>query len=191
MRHKCLITSMIAAGYLLLPAANAQVVGKKDGKPDALSRSQELAGQADALVKQEKVDEALKLYDGALRIDPGNEQALLQRGYANLKARRFKDAQSDCEQVLRLHIMRLHPAPGRQLPRSGSQPDFAQVYHCRALFLASSGDFKGAMKDLAQAITLNPAFIPAYESRADLNQGKREPGRITERLRRARETQAG
>ena len=42
------------------------------------------------LAAEQKFTEALKLYDEALRIDTRNEEALLQRGHANLKARRIK-----------------------------------------------------------------------------------------------------
>src|SRR6476660_2013899 len=78
---------------------NAQLFFKKE-KVDARTRADGEISKADALVQEQKLSEAMKLYDGALRLDPAYPKAYLQRGLANVKARRLKEALADCGKAI-------------------------------------------------------------------------------------------
>lgn len=139
----------IAAVCLLSGAVQAQTK-----KEEQKVRSTEAAKQASELLKDQKVADALKILDAAIKNDSSSSELYILRGQANMKARRLKNALSDCDQAVRL------------------KSDSVLAYHCRALAFAYNGDHKGALKDLGFALKLDPEFIPAYESRAGMNQGR-------------------
>ena len=134
----------------------AQIFGKKseEAKAEARAKTQAIIKEASDLVQQQKVADALKLLDQAIRAESTNPELYLARGQASLKARRIKQAQLDCETAIRY------------------RSDFPQAYHCRGLANAYLNNWKAAVRDMGQAIKIDPEFLPAYESRAGINQGR-------------------
>src|SRR5205085_12538346 len=59
-----------------------------------------LVNRGTALVAMRRLDEAVSIYDRALRIEPNNIEALRNRANALIVQRKFDEAVRDCETLL-------------------------------------------------------------------------------------------
>ncbi len=97
--------------------------------------------------RQGRLDEAVKHYTEALRLDPSLVQAYSNRGSAYLNLGQPDKALSDLDEAIRMN------------------PTLAVAFSTRGLAHTNLSNFSQAVKDLNEAVRLNPNFADAYSSR--------------------------
>ncbi|HKY07959.1 MAG TPA: tetratricopeptide repeat protein, partial [Candidatus Binatia bacterium] len=97
-----------------------------------------------ALAKQGKLDEAVRHYQAALELAPGNVNAHLHRGNALVAQGRPQQAVENFRTVLRL------------------RPSHSRAHFALAGVLAQSGNMRAAMDHYQEAINYDPEFADAY-----------------------------
>ncbi len=112
-----------------------------------------------ALVKQEKVREAITAYSAALRYEPRYELALMNRGLAYLAIDEDDMAVTDFDEVIRLN------------------PANALAYHRRGVALGRRGNFNEAIASYDTAIRLDPKLTEASTNRGLILQRAGQSGR--------------
>src|SRR4051794_11463070 len=93
------ISVISVAAICVAGISNAQLFARKseEAKAEARAKTQATINEAEDLAKEQKFAEALKVFDQAIRTEATNSELFLHRGLINLKARRIKAAQLDCE----------------------------------------------------------------------------------------------
>ncbi|MBH25554.1 MAG: hypothetical protein CMH57_14115, partial [Myxococcales bacterium] len=95
-----MITALLAAVTLLSACGTGRGATGADGAgalADATARSQRSYAQANALLEQGRLDEAIRTYDAAIKLDPKNSAAYENRGIAWMKEKDFYKALKDFE----------------------------------------------------------------------------------------------
>ena len=92
------------------------------------------------------VDEKLRFYDEAIKLNPRSYTALANRGLARRDKGDFEGAIKDCNEAIQL------------------KPDDPEAFYCRGNVRAKYHDLKGAMQDYSEAILLKPDFAPALNN---------------------------
>jgi tetratricopeptide (TPR) repeat protein len=134
--------------------AAAKTSGKAPQMPelasDSIDRAEahDLYESAEAHVKKQELDLALRDYDLAIRIAP--DQAWLYYGRAQLQQRRHDDdaAAADMKHYLEM------------------EPKDAKAYLQRARVDLRSGDAEHALQDVNKALELDPKMVEGYAQRA-------------------------
>jgi tetratricopeptide (TPR) repeat protein len=93
---------------------------------------------------QGEFDKAIRDFTEALRLDPDNVIALVNRGIAYAKKGDLSQAITDYSEATRL------------------QPDFHSPYFYRGIGHEKKGDWKNALNDYKEAIRLKPSFAEGY-----------------------------
>jgi tetratricopeptide (TPR) repeat protein len=93
------------------------------------------------------LEEALADYNEAIRLNPGDAQAYVNRGFAKAQMGRLEEAIADFNEAIRLN------------------PGEAASHHSRGMAQAQLGRFDESLADCEEAIRLNPGHAPGYNSR--------------------------
>jgi tetratricopeptide (TPR) repeat protein len=99
-------------------------------------------------LQKNEVDKAMNDYEQALRLDPGNAAAYVNRALGLERKGEREDALKDLSEALRLN------------PRDVS------AYHNRATIFLTEGNLNGALSDFAKVIELDPKDSDAHVGRA-------------------------
>jgi len=99
--------------------------------------------EGNLLINKSKYDDAIKLYDQVLKIDPGSVEALNGKGLAFNKLGRYEDAISWFDNALRI------------------EPTSAQVLNNKGISLANLDRFEEAITLFDKAIKIDPNFVDA------------------------------
>jgi len=112
-------------------------------KADSTEAREELAK---VLMKQNKTDEAIMVFDEMLMLDPGNHLAWYNKANALAKKGLWKEAADVYNEAVKL------------------RPDFHKGWYNMALALDESGDRQAAIKAYMKTIELRPDFAEAYNN---------------------------
>ncbi|HMO19810.1 MAG TPA: hypothetical protein PKC98_02455, partial [Candidatus Melainabacteria bacterium] len=96
---------------------------------------------------EEKLKEAITLFDEALSLEPNSPSALQARAFRRSRLNELKGAIADNTRAILL------------------DPKFAHAYYFRALDKDSSGDYKGSISDLGKLAELDPNYPGLYLNR--------------------------
>jgi len=141
-----------------------------------------LVKQAGVHMDAGRQDEALKLFDQALQLDPGSVDALLHRANLRMLQTRTSEAKIDLEALIALqpnHVMgrlRLASILAAENDTKGAQeqlkvaertdPDSSEVVSYRGEFYFTNGDVKKAYAQFEKAIRLEPKNPTPYVNAA-------------------------
>jgi tetratricopeptide (TPR) repeat protein/S1-C subfamily serine protease len=130
-----------------------------------------------------ELEEAIRSFDQALELDPGDVQAHLHRGIAHLDTGNPEQAQLDFNQVLRLdpdlaeaYVMRgktyralddLERAVVAYERAIELDPNDSRAHQERALIYYGLGDYEQAVLDFNRALELDPGITEAYLKRGN------------------------
>lgn len=117
------------------------------------------------------LDEQLRCYDEAIRLDPDNADFYKHRGSARHGKGNLFGAIEDFDTAIRL------------------LPDLAEAYHHRGAARSERGDLDGALRDFGVAIRLKPDCAKAYLNRAVARREKGDPEGALEDFAMARRLQ--
>lgn len=156
-------TQLVSAAAIVI-AAFFLVRWPVAGRPGPSSAGYSNLGNA--LLKQEKFDEAVEMFDRALRIDPTDAVAHYNMGNAMLALNKFADAARHFEDAARL------------------RPDYAESYANWGAALGGEGDADGAVKQFRHALDINPSLI---EARYNLGKALAQRGHPAEAIDQFRE----
>jgi len=136
-----------------------------------------------ALQEQGKSQEAVKVFDGAIRIEPGFADAYSNRGNALRDLGLLKEAIASCEMAIKIEPAHALAYNNRGnafrdlgLPEKAVEscdkaieiePDFSLAYSNRGNALRDLGLLKEAIESYERAIELEPGFAEAYSNRGD------------------------
>jgi tetratricopeptide (TPR) repeat protein len=109
-----------------------------------------VVGEANALLRQRKYDEAIAKYDDVLRLKPDDYGPMNDRGICWENKGELDRALADFNGALQL------------------KPTFALALWNRGRIYQKRGDAEAALNDWGAAIQSAPRFVPPYFSRADL-----------------------
>ena len=98
-----------------------------------------------------QIDDAIKHYDEAIRLDPLFAEAFCNRGVAKSNLDDKKKAIKDYDKAIELN------------------PQYAKAYNNRGSAKATLNKQQEAIKDYDKAIELNPKYAEAYNNRGDVN----------------------
>jgi tetratricopeptide (TPR) repeat protein len=108
------------------------------------------------LYREKKYDEAIAEYDEAIRLDPKNAEAYLQRGIAY--SGKGDEDRAFAEYNLAIQI----------------NPNYAEAFHYRGIIYQGKGDNALAIADYTQAIRINPNLLYAYFLRGMIREGNKD-----------------
>ena len=139
------------------------------------------------LCKLEQYDEAIRLFNQAILMNPDHVEAYYNRGMAKFKLRKFLDAIQDFDKALNLspqnaHIISQRGVAKHLLGRSDAamkdmdkaqalEPENAYRYTSRAFIRAKMGDLFGAVDDYKIALKLDPEDSIAWNNLGLLEEG--------------------
>ncbi|WP_169156249.1 serine protease [Brasilonema bromeliae] len=149
-----------------------------------LRRTEALISSGGAKKNRKDYQGAIADYNQALRINPNNPDAYLQRGSAYYYLKKYQAAREDFNKVLQLSPKNANAYNNRGVLRyqSGDKqaaladfnsaiqldPKLAGTYYNRGAIRDQSGDKQAALADYNSAIQLDPKNAPAYIERAVL-----------------------
>jgi len=102
-----------------------------------------------------------------LKLDPGNQEALLLRGSLYYNDKQLDRAIADLTETIRLF------------------PDDPTAYQLLAEALLKKGDIGGAMEEVAMALKKDSSFVPAYITMGDIHVADSHIDRAVEAYSRA------
>ena len=134
------------------------------------------------------LDEKLRFYSNAIRVQPDYVAAFNNRGNARREKGDMEGALQDFNEAIRL-MPRLAIAfsnRGNARRDKGDlegarqdyneairlMPDYATAFHNRGIARRDKGDLEGALQDCSEAIRLNPSFAEAFDSRGSVRRDK-------------------
>ena len=134
------------------------------------------------------LDEKLRFYSNAIRVQPDYVAAFNNRGNARREKGDMEGALQDFNEAIRL-MPRLAIAfsnRGNARRDKGDlegalqdyneairlKPDYATAFHNRGIARRDKGDLEGALQDCSEAIRLNPSFAEAFDSRGSVRRDK-------------------
>jgi len=195
-------TMLIAAG---LSAGLAPAMGQvRDGAPQVAqssrggaavpsARAQEAFNRGVRLAQAGNIDGAIAAWTEAIRLNPHDPSAYLERSTAFLMKEDHERAFSDLNEVLRLDPSnaRAYNNRGMHYRERGDvdraladfnqairfAPDYTRAYYNRGSVLAGKGDFDAALRDFDEAIRLDPTASGGYVDRGNAYLGKGDPRR--------------
>ena len=105
--------------------------------------------RAAAYASKGELDRALVYYSAAIRLAPGDEEAIRQRARLYMRKKKYASALEDYGSLIRIN------------------PD-VRNYLCRAMAYASTGENAKAVADYTEAIRLEPDDPSTYSSRVNI-----------------------
>ena len=114
------------------------------------------------LISQGKAEQALKVYDQAIRLKPDYVEAYYNRGVALQSLGRLEEAIKSYDRTIQL------------------QPDYTVAYNNRGVALKALGQLEEAIKSYDQAIQLKPDYAEAYNNRGN---ALKELGQLEEAIK--------
>lgn len=117
---------------------------------ECVDRGNDLYEQGLVCGKEGKCDKAIKCFTGALKLDPGNREAYLSRGFSYHLKQEYDAAIKDYSAAI------------------GVDPGYAKAYDYRGNSYNAKSDFKKALKDYAKALELNPNSSVVYYDQANV-----------------------
>jgi tetratricopeptide (TPR) repeat protein len=145
---------------------------KVEVSPDDITRSEELIIKGSKLIDKEKYDEALKVLNESISLNPNNYLAFFARGKAYESVEEYDKAISDYTEAIRLDPSDKNSYFCRGRSYLGKEecekaiPDFneyiannhteAYAFNFRGNAYYGSGDYSSAIKDYNRAISLKP-----------------------------------
>lgn len=112
-------------------------------RPDSIEALEELSR---VLMKQEKNEAALEVFDKILGLEPDYYNAWSNKGHVNSKLGRWKEAAASYREAVRV------------------RPDSSKSYYNMAVALQECGNSKAAADAFKNAIRINPGFVDAYNN---------------------------
>ena len=138
------------------------------------------------------VDEKLRCYGEAIRLQPTYAAAYSNRGIARRAKGEVAGALQDYDKAIRLKPDLASAYTNRGIARRANgdlagalqdydeairlKPDYAGTYTNRGIARRANGDLAGALRDFDEAIRLNPKLASAYDGRGIV---RREKGDLT------------
>lgn len=113
--------------------------------------------EAESLLEQERLDEAVVAYETAVSDFPQEPAAFVGRGRAYTIQEAYADAQADFEHALSL------------------DETYAPAYLERGMMRREQGDYEAAAADFDQALALNPRYSAVYVNRGLLYERQGDP----------------
>jgi tetratricopeptide (TPR) repeat protein len=154
-----------------------------------------------ALVAEQKLDEAIRHYHEALRLNPRLPHVHYNLGLALMLQGRLEDARAHFERSLRMNpnFARAHYFYAKLLAEQGEtaralphfaaairlDPNPAEAYHDRARMLAADGRVEQAIADYAELLRIKPGEAEAHYELANLLAGQGRIGPALEQYRQA------
>jgi tetratricopeptide (TPR) repeat protein len=115
----------------------------------------EHAGWGDDYAERGELDEALKEYAKAVRLDPGAADVRSKRAAAYVNKGRYDDALAEAEEALRL------------------DPAQLLAHHCKAWVYVVRGEYDRAIDDFSTVIRLAPLYTAAFKGRGIAHYNKK------------------
>ncbi len=100
-----------------------------------------------------KLQEAIKIFDKAIKLNPDHPEAYSNRGITLQDLGRLEQAVKNYDKAIRL------------------KPDYAEAYYNRGNALKDLGQLEAAVKNYDKAIQLKPDYVEAYNNRGISFQG--------------------
>jgi len=152
---------------------STQVKQKKvEVSPEDIARAEELAEKGSKLIDKEKYDEAIKVLNESISLNPDNYSAFFWRGLAYESVEEYDKAINDYTETIRLEPSEkvTYSSRGRAYLSNeeyemaisdfteyiASDHTDAYAYNLRGNAYYNSGDFSSAIKDYNRAIKLKP-----------------------------------
>ncbi len=110
--------------------------------------------KGNALLDQEKYDEAIKAYDEAIRLDPNHAAAWILKGGALAKQGKYDEAIKIIDEAIRL------------------DPKVAAAWGLKGVVLHNQSKYDEAIKAIDEAIRLDPKIAAAWRVKELLSLGK-------------------
>ncbi|MGE5137979.1 MAG: tetratricopeptide repeat protein, partial [Rudaea sp.] len=120
---------------------------KAQTSPADVQKAESLRARADVLMSKDQLDEAIKEYSKAIRLDPQNAKGYVLRGYAWQRKWELERALQDFSEAIRL------------------DPEDCNLYGLRGIIWRGLGDLARARDDLNKALQINPEYALAYRER--------------------------
>jgi tetratricopeptide (TPR) repeat protein len=114
------------------------VTAAPPARPYSVLRAKAAVARGDRLADENKIDEAMKEFDAAIRLDPMWAKAYSGRGLVWGEMREWDKAIADFSEAIRL------------------KPDYAVAFGNRGVAWGNKGDLDKAMADLTECIRLDP-----------------------------------
>ena len=127
-----------------------QAVKLRDPQPIVPDNPEETYERARRFQKEGRLEEAERLYEEILRLDPGHVDTLNNLGVIFIRKRDYLSAQRHLEKAVRL------------------KPRYAEPYYNLACLKAITGDTKQALAYLQKAVSLDPTVRDWAQRDADL-----------------------
>lgn len=128
----------------------SQAVKLREPQPVVLDKPEAIYERARRFHKEGRLEEAKRLYEETLRLDPGHVDSLNNLGVIFIRKRDYLSAQRNLEKAVRL------------------KPRYAEPYYNLACLNAITGDAKKAMAYLQKAASLDPTVRDWAQRDADL-----------------------
>ncbi len=119
-------------------------------------RAELMFQHGNALMLLRQLDLAIKTFSDAIKLNPRDARAYINRGVAYDKKGKFDKAMKDYKTSIELN------------------PDFAEAYNNRGITYCNKGEYDRAIKDYTKAIELNPNYFTAYNNRGNAYDKKDE-----------------
>lgn len=132
-------------------------IGLKERQETTLGKPQETYDRARQFHKEGRLEEARRLYEESLRLDPGYVDALNNLGVILIRKRDFVAAQRSLEKAVRL------------------KPKYAEPFYNLACLNAIKGKLKLALAQLKKAVSLDPKVRDWARKDTDLENLKHLP----------------
>ena len=132
-----------------------------------------------------QIDDAIKYYDKAIKLNPLFAEAFYNRGLAKSDLSDEEEAIKDYDKAIELNPQYAKAYNNRGVAKSNLgdkeeaikdydkaielNPKYAKAYNNRGLAKSNLGDKEEAIKDYDKAIELNPKYAEAYNNRGDAN----------------------
>lgn len=140
LRVTIILTLLVCTAQLSYQARNVQAITSQTINSTFVS---EKIQEGDLLMNKSKYEDAIRLYDQALKVDPRSVEALNGKGLAFNKLVRYEDAISWFDSALKI------------------KPTSAQILNNMGVSLANLDRFEEAITWFDKALRVNPNFVDA------------------------------
>lgn len=136
------------------PAASASILSAPPPQPQAVATPRSPGAKASydeakGFLEENKLSEAVRGFDDAIRASPDYLDAYIGRAEARRRLVQYKLSLEDCNNVIRIN------------------PEEPRGYHCRGEGYRLLEQFEPAVRDFTEAVRLNPNFALAYFNRGN------------------------
>jgi tetratricopeptide (TPR) repeat protein len=170
------------------PPSAAPFPGQPPGpaSPEDPARASRYAKEAEILLRGRRFEDAVRVADAAVRLDPRNVAAFYYKAWGHAGMRDWASARRDAEEALRIapenarllslysgvlgHQREYADALGAADRSIRSDPNLAEAFFHKSLALAGLGRREEALLSLSEAVRLNPQYQGYYRKAVDLPQ---------------------